>query len=327
LAEFNKLGIGEPLGVSAANGSGTGDLLDKIIKITKARILPSQKTKPIKVAIIGKPNVGKSSLINKLVGKNLFIVSPIPHTTREPNDIELEYKNNLISLIDTAGISKKGQKSARRLKTKNSLEKFSITKSLNTLKKADISLLIIDIDKGISHQETKLTEELIKTKTSFIIIANKWDLIKDKDTKHYTQYIYGKLPFAVWAPIIFTSALTGAKVKKILDIILEINELRHKKISKSVLSRFLNLAVKNHAPSRAKGLKRPFIYEINQTEVNPPVFAVRIGPRDKLTDNYLKYLENRLRNEFSILGTPLTIYVDKKKRVHGQHDKLIKEKK
>ncbi|MCK5358734.1 MAG: ribosome biogenesis GTPase Der, partial [Elusimicrobiales bacterium] len=263
-AEFNKLGLGEPLAISAANGSGTGDLLDEIInKLPESKkSVPSPlegegKGEVIKVAIIGKPNVGKSSLVNSLLGEERIIVSPTAHTTREPQDIEIKYKKNHFVLIDTAGISKKGRQTAKRIKDKNTLEKFSILKSLAVIKKADVALLVIDINKGLTQQESKLVEEIIKKQTSLIIIANKWDLIKDKNTKHYTREINIALPFAVWAPIQFTSALTGAKTEKVLDLAAEIYQARHITIKENSLNKFLNKIVKIHRPTKAKGIKRP----------------------------------------------------------------------
>lgn len=339
-SEFNKLGIGEPLSVSAANGSGTGDLLDEITKnIPKSPPLQNlplsglgegaggRGTKEgegevINVAIIGKPNVGKSSLVNSLIGEERIIVSPVPHTTREPQDIKLKYKKNHFTLIDTAGISKKGRKTAKRVKDKNTLEKFSILKSLAVIKRADVALLVIDINEGLTKQESKLVEEIVKKQTSLIIIANKWDLIKDKDPKHYTREINIALPFAQWAPIQFISALTGAKTEKVLDLAAEIYQARHIMIKENSLNKFLNKIVKIHRPTKAKGIKRPRIYELTQVDADPPVFKVRISQKDTLNESYLRFIENQLRKKYGFLGTPINIYVERNKNVHGQHEDL-----
>ncbi len=330
-SEFNKLGIGEPLAVSAANGSGTGDLLDEITsKLPVSPLLTrrgaggeeKEEDETINIAIIGKPNVGKSSLVNSLLGEERIIVSPTPHTTREPQDIEIKYKKNIFTLIDTAGISKKGRQSAKQAKNKNTLEKFSILKSLAVIKKSDLALLVIDINEGLTKQESKLLEEIVKKQTSLIIIANKWDLIKDKDTKHYTREINIALPFAQWVPIQFISALTGSKTEKILDLALEIYQARHITIKANSLNKFLNKIVKIHRPAKAKGIKRPRIYELAQVDTNPPVFKVRISQKDTLNESYLRFIENQLRKKYGFLGTPINVFVERNKNVHGQHEDL-----
>lgn len=341
-AEFNKLGLGEPLVISAANGSGTGDLLDEITgelikienKITKPeeteddemseetedKEAPKEIKNPIKVSVIGKPNVGKSSLINSLIGENRLIVSSIAHTTREPQDVVIRHKDTLISLVDTAGISKQGQKSAKKVQDKNVLEKFSIAKSLGTLSRAEIAILVIDIKEGLTHQEKKLVEEIVNKKTGLIIVANKWDLIEEKDYKAYTTKIYNDLPFASWAPIAFTSALSGEKTKKVLDLIIEIYKNYQIEISPNALTRFLNKIIKQHAPAKAKGTKHPHIYELVQTHSCPPKFKIRIGSKDTIHFSYLRFINNRLREKYGFLGIPLKIVVEKNRLVHGKHE-------
>lgn len=313
IAEFNKLALGEPIPVSAASGSGTGDLLDIVIlkintkKYQKDDTLISENK--IKVCIIGKPNVGKSSLLNAILGYERVIVSSIPHTTREPQNTEITYKDNIITIIDTAGISKKG----RKIKD---LKKTGIEKSLKSLKKSDIALLVIDISENITHQDAKLVEETIKKHISLIFIANKWDLIKEKNTKNYTQYIYSKLPFATWAPVHFTSALTKSKVDKLTSLILNIAEQRKKKISDSQLNKFLNKIVKIHLPAKGKGTKNPRIYELKQIKINPPKFELRIGIKDNLHFSYIRFIENRIREKFGFLGTPITTKITKGRKIH-----------
>jgi GTP-binding protein len=154
------------------------------------------------------------------LGKNEIIVSPTAHTTREPKDIQIKFQDTLINFIDTAGISKQGKKSVKKKAKKNSLEKLSISKSLNVLKRADIALLVIDIKKGLTIQEAKLVEEIVATGTSIVLVANKWDLIKERNTKEFKAHIYDKLPFIKWAPIQFTSALSKEKIDKLLPLII-----------------------------------------------------------------------------------------------------------
>ncbi len=327
IAEFNKLSLGEPVPVSAVTGSGTGDLLDIVIKKLKTlkNIFLTDRQqmvfdKSINVCILGKPNVGKSSLINTLLDKarsepgqrEKIIVSPLPHTTREPQDTQIFYQNQIINLIDTAGISKRGQKTSRKIKQKTTLEKLSIAKSLKALAKANIALLMIDLGQELTRQDAKLAQEIIKRKVSLIIVANKWDLVQTRDTKKYTEYIYSYLPFVSWAPIQFTSALTGEKINKILELIVIVAEQRKIQIKENALNKFLNNIVKKHRPTKDKGTKRPHISYLKQITVNPPKFSIQIGAKDSLRLSYIKFIENRLREKFDFLGTPITIKIIKK---------------
>ncbi|MDP2736953.1 MAG: ribosome biogenesis GTPase Der [bacterium] len=327
VSEFYKLSFGEPYPLSAANGSGTGDLLDVVVKKLKFSDIKDEdedekdsrelKTKTaeenlIKICIIGKPNVGKSSLLNSILGYERVIVSPEPHTTREPQHTKIIYKNQPILLIDTAGISKKGTKT-------KGLEKFGIAKSLNALSKSDVALMTLDISQPITHQDAKLIEEIVEAQKSFIFIANKWDLVQERDTKKFTNYLYGKLPFAHFAPVQFTSAKTHEKIKKILDLALEIAEQRKLKLSDSQLSHFLSRIVKIHRPSKGKGVRHPRIREFKQAGANPPKFEMKIGAKEDLHFSYIRFIENRLRETYGFLGTPLSISVAKNKNVHGSH--------
>ncbi len=317
-AQFNKLNLAEPIAVSAASSMGTGDLLDIIInKIDKhkknKKALEDKNDKTITACIIGKPNVGKSSLLNSILGYERVIVSPIAHTTREPQNTDLIYKDKKITLIDTAGISKQGTKS-------KGLEKPGILKSLGSLEKADIALLVMDISEPITHQDAKLIQEIVERRKSLIFIANKWDLVEPRDTKKWTEIIYDKLPFATWAPLQFISAKTGEKVNKILDLVLTIASERQLELSDSQCAKFLNHVVKLHKPAKGKGLKAPHIYEFKQVKHNPPAFIVRIGPNDDLHFSYVRFMENRLREKYGFTGTPLHIGVTKERKSHTTYN-------
>ncbi|MFA5024424.1 MAG: ribosome biogenesis GTPase Der [Patescibacteria group bacterium] len=317
-APFNKLGLGEPIAVSAANGMGTGDLLDIIInrldepRQNKKEIVNKDELR-INACIIGKPNVGKSSLLNAILGYERVIVSPIPHTTREPQNTEIVYRDKKITLVDTAGISKQGSKS-------KGLEKPGILKSLKSLERADIALLVLDLSEPLAHQDAKLIQEIVDRQKSLFFIANKWDLIENRDTKKWTTAIYDKLPFATWAPIQFISAKTGEKVNKILDIVLEIAAKRQIELSDSQCNKFLHQVIKIHKPAKGKGLKAPHIYEFYQTKHNPPSFTVRIGSNDNLHFSYLRFLENRLRERYGFIGTPINISVIKQRKSHTTYN-------
>lgn len=330
ISEFHKLSLGEPIPVSAATGSGTGDLLDivlqrlKELKVKKVKSEAEEEVKTIDVCVIGKPNVGKSSLLNSILGEDRVIVSPIAHTTREPQNTFLHYNDRVIKLVDTAGLSKAGQKNAKhkkdRITSVEDLTKIGMAKSLGALNHSDIALFIIDINEPITHQDQKIVQEIIEHKKSLIIIANKWDLVPEKDTKKYTEYIQGSFPFARWANIQFTSALTGEKVKKILDLILQIHEERQKEITDSQLNTFMMALVKIHRPSKGKGTKHPRIHKFVQTKSNPPQFTLRIGSKEDLHFSYVRFIENRLREKFGFTGTPITIRVVKNRIIHGKHD-------
>ncbi len=317
-AQFNKLGLGEPIAVSAASSMGTGDLLDIIIaRIDKhkknKKALEDKDDKPINACIIGKPNVGKSSLLNAILGYERVIVSPIAHTTREPQNTDLIYKGKKITLVDTAGISKQGTKG-------KGLEKPGILKSLKSLDKADIALLVMDISEPITHQDAKIIQEIVDRQKSLIFIANKWDIIETRDTKKWTEIIYDKLPFATWAPLQFISAKTGEKVNKILDLVLTIAKDRELVLSDSQCQKFLSHVVKLHRPAKGKGTKAPRIYEFKQTKNNPPSFVVRIGPNDDLHFSYVRFMENRLREKYGFTGTPIHTAVTKERKSHTTYN-------
>jgi len=324
-SEFNKLALGEPILISSSTGSGLGDLLDLTVdffkedknkfslkeKIKKENI-DKEKSK-INLCIIGKPNVGKSSLLNSLIGYERVIVSDVPHTTREPQNTEMVYNDRIINIIDTAGISKRGNKT-------KGLEKYGIIKSRQSLRQADIVLLVIDINDPITKQDAQLVEEIVDLGKSFIIIANKWDLVDERNTKKWTHEINSHFPFIMWAPILFVSSKTGEKTNKIFDMVIRIDENRKKELSETTLDRFLNKMVKIHKPSKGRGIKHPRIYSLKQSWVNPPRFEIKIGSQEDLHNSYLRFLENRLREKFDFFGTPLRVSVRKNKKIHGQKE-------
>jgi GTPase len=312
VGDFFKLGLGQPLYVSAINGAGTGDLLDEIIiklkKIKKSRKANKREIKnPIKMTILGKPNVGKSSLLNSILGEQRVIVSPLAFTTREAIDTHIVYKKKNIILVDTAGIRKQAR-------VKKGLEKISVNKSLQNAKHSEICFLVVDISKPITVQDNKLSKILIDSQVSLIFVANKWDQIQDLDTKSqkkYEEHIYKMFPYLTWAPIIFTSALTGKNTNKVLDLAMEVYEARQIKLNDNVLNKFLKQAMKKNRPKAAKGVKQPYLQHLTQIRVNPPTFQVKIGFKDSLNNAYLKYLTNALRGKFKIIGTPVKIIIKK----------------
>lgn len=314
MVNFVKLGLGQPQLISATTGSGTGDLLDEIVKVLKPytdnKIVIEDRHDEIKVCIIGKPNVGKSSLLNSILGYERVIVSDEPHTTREPQDTVILWGDKKIRFIDTAGISRQGHKG-------DGLQKLGIGKSLHVLDKADIALFVFDVSEPLTHQDAKIVGEIIERNKSLILIANKWDKVEIKDTKKWTQDIYHELPFASWAPLQFISAKTGLKVQKIMDLVTTLAEARKIEISDSQLQKFLMKIVKIHLPAKGKGLKAPRIYEFTQVRNNPPSFDIRIGSKDNLHFSYVRFMENRLREKWGFTGTPIKMTVSKNRKVHG----------
>ncbi|MCX6740620.1 MAG: ribosome biogenesis GTPase Der [Candidatus Parcubacteria bacterium] len=306
--EFFKLGLGAPVCISAKNGLGTGDLLDAITEtLVNKHLLKKgekpEKEKALKITMVGKPNVGKSSLLNAILGEERVIVSPIPFTTRESIDIELEYNNQKIILVDTAGVRKQS-------KVNVGLEHTSVKRSLENARHSDICLLILDISEPISVQDNKLSDVLIKSKASIIIVANKWDLIVDKDDKtqnNFTKYIYRYFPYLTWAPIIFVSAKTQKGTQNVLDLALEVYKKRQIQIKDKPLDTFLKKTIKRHRPSRSKGFTHPFLFGLTQVKTNPPIFEIKLRKQDQLNQSYLRYLENSLRTEFDLIGTPIEI--------------------
>jgi len=318
LPEFYKLSLGDPIPVSAANGRGTGDLLDMIwnkLNLTDKEFKKAEKeAERIKVALIGKPNVGKSSLFNSIAGEERVIVNEKPHTTRDRQFIDIDYtskkagKYNFI-FIDTAGVRKKG-------KVKGRLERLGIEQSLQSIKEANIVLLVTDCSAKLTAQDKNLAKLILEDHPSLIIVANKWDLIPEKDVatqKKYIQYYHSILPYLTWAPIIFISAKSGFKVPRLLEMITELFEDRKKVIEQEELDKFLKRMLKKQPPpSKSKGMKPPFIHQINQIGINPPTFALFVNKPEKLNFAYRRYLQNNLREVFDLKGSGIKLIVHKK---------------
>ena len=325
-----KLGLGEPSMLSAANGSGCGDLLDIIVdrlpRVRKPKVI--KRADQIKIAIVGKPNVGKSSLLNSILGEDRVIVTDIAHTTREAHDLEFEYQNQQFILIDTAGIRRKNKIN------NETLEKQSIMKSLSAIKEADVVMLVTEVQKKIDAQDKKITQAILEAGKPLLIVANKWDLIPEKETntiKDYENYYQKHFPYLWWAPMIFTSALENQRTKNILNLVLKVDKAKKIKLTKKQLELFLKSQIKQHRPSRGKGLKNPYIYEIEQVKINPPRFVMYVNEPTILHFSYIRFIQNNLRKRFGIIGTPIQIEIKKwaehQRQQAKQADKLVKKKK
>lgn len=300
-AQFWELGLGEPFPISAIHGSGTGELLDELITYLPPldQISHIEETK---VAIIGRPNVGKSSLLNALTGEKRSIVSPVSGTTRDAIDMVVEREGKMYRLIDTAGI--------RRKKNVNyGAEFFGINRAFKAIRRADIILFVIDVLDGVTEQDLKLAGRIIEEGKAAIIIVNKWDAI-DKDAHTIYQYqkeIAARLYFMDWAETIFVSALTGKRVDKILDLIDNAAQGHQKRVSTAVINEVIEEAVSWHSPPTSRQGKQGKIYYGTQVAIKPPTIALFVNDPKRLDDNYRRYLEKQFRQQLGFSCTPLRL--------------------
>lgn len=318
-ADWRKLGLGEPFPISATNGSNVGNLLDEIFKRlgkvhgvgkTAKRPKTIKEVKAIKVALIGKPNVGKSSLFNTLIGKDQVIVSDMPHTTREPHDTLVEVDGKSLIFVDTAGIRRKSRVSGE-------LEKAGIGKSIDTIKKADVVLFVLDAHETITTQDQQLAGFLRENTKSTIFVINKWDLAEEntEEFKNETKAkIYADFPHLDFAPIVFVSAKSQYKVHQIFPLIFRAWEERHTIVPENELKEFFKKATKEHRPSRGKGTRHPEIFSFHQLHNNPPMFEMMIKFQTSIHFSYVRYIENKLRERFGFFASPIVIKLTKLRR-------------
>ena len=301
--EFYNLGLGEPYRVSSVNAIGIGDVLDAICDNLPPKSEDEDETDVIKVAVIGKPNVGKSSLVNKILGENRVIVSNIAGTTRDAIDSEFENEFGKYVFIDTAGIRKKSKIDER-------LEKFSVMRSLLAIERADVCLLMIDANEGVTEQDTKIAGEAHEAGKGVIIVVNKWDEYeKDNGTvEKYKKEVYNKLAYLSYAPIIFISAKTGQRVNKLFEMINSVASQNAMRVSTSVLNQVLNEAIAIVQPPTDKG-RRLRIFYMTQATTKPPTFVVFVNDKQLFHFSYERYLVNQIRKEFGLTGTPVRIIV------------------
>ena len=304
--EFYNLGLGEPYRVSAANAIGIGDVLDAIYEKLPPVDENDNYEDAIKVAIIGKPNVGKSSLVNKILGENRMIVSNIAGTTRDAIDSEFENEFGKYVFIDTAGIRRKNKVSEK-------IEKYSVIRSLLAVERADVCLLMIDANEGVTEQDTKIAGEAHEAGKGIIIVVNKWDEYeKDNGTlEKYKKEVYNKLSYLSYAPILFISAKTGQRVNKLFELINSVASQNALRVSTSVLNQVLNEAIAIVQPPTDKG-KRLRIFYMTQATTKPPTFVVFVNDKSLFHFSYERYLVNQIRKEFGLVGTPVRMIVREK---------------
>ena len=305
--EFYNLGIGEPFPISAVNKLGFGEVLDEVVShFPEGSDTVEEDDRP-KVAIIGKPNVGKSSIINKLVGKNRVIVSDIAGTTRDAIDTAIKYNGKEYVFIDTAGLRRKS-------KIKEDLERFSIIRTVAAVERADIAILVIDATEGVTEQDTKIAGEAHEAGKGIIIVVNKWDEIeKDNSTfNKFKQDIYNKLAYLTYAPIIFISAKTGQRVDNLFEMINKVNAMNSIRVSTGTLNKVIDEAIAITQPPTDKGRRLKILY-VTQASTRPPTFIVFVNNKELFHFSYERYLTNHIRREFGLEGTPVRIIAREKK--------------
>ena len=299
--EFYNLGLGDPYPVSSANAIGIGDVLDAIYEEFPEKEDNDEDKEIINVAVIGKPNVGKSSLVNKILGENRVIVSNIAGTTRDAIDSYFENSKGKYNFIDTAGIRKKN-------KISESIEKFSIMRSLLAIERADVCLLLIDANEGVTEQDTKIAGEAHEAGKGVIIVINKWDEV-EKTTgtlEKYTKEVYNKLSYLAYAPIIFISAKTGQRVDKLFDMINKVASNNSMRVSTSMLNQVINEAIAVVQPPTDKGRRLKILYA-TQASTKPPTFVIFVNNKELFHFSYERYLVNQIRTNFGLEGTPIRV--------------------
>jgi GTP-binding protein len=304
--EFFNLGLGEPIGISAAQQLGLGDMLDEILAGFPESEEDDYDEFTTKVAIVGKPNVGKSSLINRIIGEERVIVSDIAGTTRDAIDTPFQFGEDKYVFIDTAGMRK-------RKKIFENIEHYSVVRALTAIERSDVCLILIDAVEGVTEQDTKIAGYVNEQGRAAIIVVNKWDLV-DKDEKTMNRFIEDirrDLPFMAYAPTIFISALTGQRVTKLFDLIKYVSNQHAMRISTGMVNDIINEAVLMNQPAISGGRRLKILYT-TQVSVKPPTFALFVNDPEILHFSYQRYLENQLRKSFGFEGTPIKFLIRKR---------------
>lgn len=312
--EFYALGLGEVYPVSALHGIGVADLLDEVVDALGEVAVETEpgesgaEDEGVKIGIVGRPNVGKSSLLNKLLGEERVIVSSVPGTTRDAIDTFLEWQGTPVTLIDTAGIRRRG-------KVENGVEYYSVLRALGAIRRSDVALLVIDGYEGVRSQDKHVAGMILDERTSVVVLINKWDLVeKDAHTMvKYEKWVREALKFLDYVPVMFISALTGRRVDQVLPTAMEVWRARFHRIPTGELNQLVQEMVARHAPPSKRG-RRLKIYYTSQPEVDPPTFVFHVNDPDLVHFSYERYLENQLREAYGFPGTPLQLLFRGRKR-------------
>ena len=301
--EFYQLGLGEPFPVSAANHLGLGDLLDEVVKHFPKEGLEEEEDGTLKIALIGKPNVGKSSLTNKLLGENRVIVSDIAGTTRDAIDTEVTYNGTPYIFIDTAGLRRKG-------KVTEDIERYSVIRTVAAVDRADICIVLIDAVEGITDGDTRIAGIAHESGKGVIIAVNKWDLVEknDKTMQEFTKQLKEKFAYMDYAEYLFISAETGQRIHKIYELVNMIHDNQVMRIKTGVLNEILARATAMKQPPSDKGKKLKLFY-ITQASVAPPTFVIFVNDRELMHFSYTRYIENQIRENFGFRGTPIRFII------------------
>ena len=305
--EFYNLGIGDPIAVSAASRLGIGDLLDEVVKHFDSEQMEEEEDERPRIAVVGKPNVGKSSIINKLLGENRVIVSDIAGTTRDAVDTEVIHEGTPYVFIDTAGLRRKS-------KIKEELERYSIIRTVSAVERADVVVVVIDAIEGVTEQDAKIAGIAHERGKGIIVAVNKWDAIEktDKTIYEYTRKIKEVLSFIPYAEYLFISAATGQRLTKLFEMIDVVRQNQNLRVATGVLNEIMTEAVAMQQPPSDKG-KRLKIYYMTQVAVKPPTFVIFVNDKELMHFSYTRYLENQIRNAFGFKGTSLKFLVRERK--------------
>ena len=305
--EFYNLGIGDPIAISASNKQGIGDLLEEVVKYFNPSESEEEEDDTIRVAVIGKPNVGKSSIINRLCGENRLIVSDVAGTTRDAIDTEVKYNGRKYTFIDTAGLRRKN-------KVKEKLEEYMILRTVTAVERADVAVIVINADEGVTEQDAKIAGIAHDRGKGIIIAVNKWDLIEkdNKTVKEFTKDIRTTLSFMPYAEIIFISAETGQRLVKLYDMINTVSENHAMRVATGVLNEIMMQAVVMQQPPSDKGKMLKLFY-ITQAAVKPPTFVIFVNDKNLMHFSYTRYIENQIRESFGFKGTPLKFIIRERK--------------
>jgi GTP-binding protein len=298
--QFYELGMGDPYPISALHGTGTGDMLDALVsKFEKTE--DEEEEEGVKIAIVGKPNVGKSSLLNRIVGEERVIVSPIPGTTRDAIDTHIDFEGFPVTLIDTAGIRRRGR-------IEPGVEKYSVLRSLQAIERADVSILVVDATSGLTAQDAHIAGFVLDSWKSAVVVVNKWDAIP-KDTytmENFMKTVRQELNFMDYVPVLFISALTGQRTDQVMPMALRVQEERLVHLSTSQLNQILQKAQDDH-PAPSHGGRQLKIYYGTQVRSDPPTFLLYVNEPNLAHFTYLRFLENRIREKYTYLGTPIRL--------------------
>lgn len=302
--EFYNLGLGDPIGISASNALGLGDLLDAVVEAFPASDYEEKEEDEISIAVIGRPNVGKSSIVNALIGEERVIVSDVAGTTRDAIDTHFVSDGNKFLMIDTAGMRRKG-------KIDEAVERYSVMRSLRAVDRADVVLMVINAFEGITEQDKKIAGYAHESGKGVVIVVNKWDIFPDKDDKstlRFTEDLRDELGFLQYAPVLYTSALTHQRIPRITELVKYVADQQSMRIQTSVLNELIRDAVSVNPPPSHRG-KQLKIYFMTQADIRPPKFIVFVNDPELMHFSYLRFLENRLRESFGFEGTPLKLIV------------------